>query len=162
MKLRCLEPRSFGHTTLVRCFIHAMDIGWTLQLEESHILWRVASTGNNEECQFLSHLLAFYPARFQRRFRHLKGLRIHPSTEHFHGGGSAAGSSVVINKIREWGGKGRECRWVTNNRIDENQDHRYFPQVSAKRGTVCWMNVDLWAIWVWMEQNRQTRCVRVC
>uniref|UniRef100_A0A674NI56 Uncharacterized protein n=1 Tax=Takifugu rubripes TaxID=31033 RepID=A0A674NI56_TAKRU len=37
-----------------------MDIGWTSQLEESHILWRVASTGNNEECQFLSHLLAFY------------------------------------------------------------------------------------------------------
>lgn len=60
VKLRCLDPRSFGHTTLVRCFIHAMDIGWTSQLEESHILWRVASTGNNEEYQFLSHLLAFY------------------------------------------------------------------------------------------------------
>lgn len=60
VKLRCLDPRSFGHTTLVRCFIHVMDIDWTSQLEESHILWRVASTGNNEECQSLSHLLAFY------------------------------------------------------------------------------------------------------
>lgn len=60
LKLRCLDPRSFGHTTLVRYFIHVMDIGWTSQLKESHILWRVASTGNNEEGQFLSHLLAFY------------------------------------------------------------------------------------------------------
>lgn len=165
MKLGCLDPRPFTRPWAQPCW-GASYTRWRLAGMQD---WRnlifcgeyLASTGNNEDCQFSSHLLAFYSysAHLQRRFRHPRGLRIHPETERFSGGGSAAGPSVVLNKVREWEEKGRECRWVTNNnRVDQNIDISLrFRQTEAR-----WMNDNLRALWVWTETDRQTRCVLAC
>lgn len=87
-----------------------------------------ASAGNNEDYRFLSPgssssssdtLFFSSPAGLQQRFRHLRGLRIHPETrECFHRSENAADYGLIMNK----GGEDVDEHLITAGRITTLSD----------------------------------------